>query len=284
MRDVSDVLLAPGGKGTRMSKQLALIGCGNMGTAMLKGIVGSGLVAASDVVVADVAQQSQQRLAAELGCTGTCDNSEAVADAKTVVIAVKPQYLDAAVKAFAADVPQDAMVISIAAGVSLERLEGLLGSDRKIVRVMPNLAAMVGESMSALCPNANVSDEERELARELACAFGKAEFIPEHLMDAVIAVSGSAPAYVCMFIEAMADATVIEGMPRAQAYAMAEQAVLGTAKYLQQTGTHPAVLKDMVCSPAGTTIEAVAELERGGLRATVIDAMLSCAERNRQMA
>ena len=250
-----------------MSKQLALIGCGNMGTAMLKGIVGSGLVAASDVVVADVAQQSQQRLAAELGCTGTCDNSEAVAGAKTVIIAVKPQYLDAAVKAFATDVPQDAMVISIAAGVSLERLEGLLGSDRKIVRVMPNLAAMVGESMSALCPNPNVSDDERELARELVCAFGKAEFIPEHLMDAVIAVSGSAPAYVCMFIEAMA-----------------EQAVLGTAKYLQQTGTHPAVLKDMVCSPAGTTIEAVAELERGGLRATVIDAMLSCAERNRQMA
>ena len=138
--------------------------------------------------------------------------------------------------------------------------------------------------MSALCPNDNVTEAERERVHELFCAFGKAEFIPEHLMDAVVAVSGSAPAYLCLFIEAMADAAVIEGMPRAQAYAMAEQAVLGTAKYLQETGTHPAVLKDMVSSPAGTTIAAVAELERGGLRATVVDAMLACAERNRELA
>ena len=200
-----------------MAKELALIGCGNMGTAMLKGIVGSGLVAASDVVVADVAEASQQKLAGELGCMGTCDNCEAVADAKTVIIAVKPQYLDGVVKAFAPSVDKDAVVVSIAAGVSLERLEGLLGADRKIVRVMPNLAAMVGESMSALCPNANVSDGERQHVHELFCAFGKAEFISEHLMDAVVAVSGSAPAYVCLFIEAMADAAVIEGMPRAQA-------------------------------------------------------------------
>ena len=254
-----------------MAKELALIGCGNMGTAMLKGIVGSGLVAAQDLTVADVSEASQQRLAGELGCQGTCDNSEAVAGAKSVIIAVKPQYLDGVVKAFAPSVDKDAVIISIAAGVSLERLEGLLGADHKIVRVMPNLAAMVTEA-------------ERERVHELFCAFGKAEFIPEHLMDAVVAVSGSAPAYVCLFIEAMADAAVIEGMPRAQAYAMAEQAVLGTAKYLQETGTHPAVLKDMVSSPAGTTIAAVAELERGGLRATVVDAMLACAERNRELA
>lgn len=267
-----------------MAKELALIGCGNMGTAMLKGIVGSGLVAAQDVTVADVSETSQQRLAGELGCQGTCDNSEAVAGAKSIIIAVKPQYLDGVVKAFAPSVDKDAVIISIAAGVSLERLEGLLGADHKIVRVMPNLAAMVGESMSALCQNGNVTEAERERVHELFCAFGKAEFIPEHLMDAVVAVSGSAPAYVCLFIEAMADAAVIEGMPRAQAYAMAEQAVLGTAKYLQETGTHPAVLKDMVSSPAGTTIAAVAELERGGLRATVVDAMLACAERNRELA
>lgn len=267
-----------------MAKELALIGCGNMGTAMLKGIVGSSLVAAQDVTVADVSETSQQRLAGELGCQGTCDNSEAVAGAKSIIIAVKPQYLDGVVKAFAPSVDKDAVIISIAAGVSLERLEGLLGADHKIVRVMPNLAAMVGESMSALCPNGNVTEAERERVHGLFCAFGKAEFIPEHLMDAVVAVSGSAPAYVCLFIEAMADAAVIEGMPRAQAYAMAEQAVLGTAKYLQETGTHPAVLKDMVSSPAGTTIAAVAELERGGLRATVVDAMLACAERNRELA
>ena len=127
-----------------MAKELALIGCGNMGTAMLKGIVGSGLVAAQDVTVADESETSQQRLADELGCQGTCDNSEAVAGAKSIIIAVKPQYLDGVVKAFAPSVDKDAVIISIAAGVSLERLEGLLGADHKIVRVMPNLAAMVG--------------------------------------------------------------------------------------------------------------------------------------------
>ena len=251
-----------------MAKQIALIGSGNMGGAMLRGIVGSGLVEPADVVVSDVNEERQQALATQLGCTGTCDNTEAVSGAQIVILAVSP----------------DAIVVSIAAGVSLARLEGLFGHEAKIVRVMPNLPAMVLQGMSALCPNPNVTTEETARVKELLDAFGKAEVIPERLMDAVVAVSGSAPAYVCMFIEAMADAAVIEGMPRAQAYAFAEQAVRGTAQYLQETGTHPAVLKDMVSSPAGTTIAAVAKLEETGFRSAVIESMLVCAERNRALS
>ncbi|OUP08434.1 pyrroline-5-carboxylate reductase [Collinsella sp. An2] len=266
-----------------MAKEFALIGCGNMGGAIARGIVGAGLIAPEDIVVSDVSQAAQERLAGELGCAGTCDNVEAVRGAKMVLIAVKPQYLDGVVSAFADAVDDEAIVVSIAAGVSIERLEGLLGSSRKIVRVMPNLAATVRAAMSSLSPNANVSEDEVAQVKSIFDALGRAEVVPEHLIDAVIAVSGSSPAYVCVFIEALADAAVAEGMPRAQAYTFAEQAVMGTAKYLLETGTHPAVLKDMVSSPAGTTIEAVAALEAGGLRATVIDAARAAAARNRAM-
>lgn len=266
-----------------MHKELALIGCGNMGSAIVKGIVGAGLIDAGDIVVSDVSEAASARLAGELGCVGTCDNVEAVRDAAMVIIAVKPQYLDDVVRGFADAVVPDALVVSIAAGVTLARLEGLLGSERKIVRVMPNLPAMVLAGMSSLTPNAQVSAEECTRVQELFESFGRAEVVPEHLIDAVIAASGSSPAYVCVFIEALADAAVAEGMPRAQAYTFAEQAVLGTAKYLLETGLHPAVLKDMVSSPAGTTIEAVSALESGGFRAAVIDAARAAAAKNRAM-
>lgn len=266
-----------------MQKKLALIGCGNMGSAIVKGVVSAGLIAPQEIVVSDVSRASQERLASELGCAGTCDNSEAVTGAAMVLIAVKPQYLDEAVAAFAPVLDAGVLVVSIAAGVTMARLEGLVGQHRKIVRVMPNLPAMVLAGMSSLTPNSNVSPEEIAYVKELFESFGRAEVVPEHLIDAVIAASGSSPAYVCVFIEALADAAVAEGMPRAQAYTFAEQAVLGTAKYLLETGVHPAVLKDMVSSPAGTTIEAVAALEAGGMRAAVIDAARAAARRNRGM-
>ena len=177
-----------------MAKELALIGCGNMGSAIAKGVVSSGLVAPEDVVVADVSEASQKRLASELGCMGTCDNVEAVSGAKMVLIAVKPQYLDDAVSAFAHAVDEGAIVVSIAAGVSLERLEGLLGTGRKIVRVMPNLAATVLAAMSSLSPNANVSEDETAQVKRIFDALGRAEVVPEHLIDAVIAASGSSRA------------------------------------------------------------------------------------------
>lgn len=148
---------------------------------------------------------------------------------------------------------------------------------------MPNTPALVGEGITAVCPNANVGEEDLKQVCDILESFGKVEVISEKIMDAVIAVSGSSPAYVFLFIEAMADAAVAEGMPRAQAYQFAAQSVLGSAKMVLETGKHPGELKDMVCSPAGTTIDAVRVLEEGGLRGIVMDAMHACAEKNRNM-
>ena len=231
----------------------------------------------------DAFGRAARALAAELGCAVAQDNRAAAAQAEYIVLCVKPQMMEGVLSELAPALGEGQAVVSIAAGVTLARLEGLLGSDRKIVRVMPNLPAMVLAGMSSLTPNAQVSVEECARVQELFESFGRAEVAPEHLIDAVIAASGSSPAYVCVFIEALADAAVAEGMPRAQAYTFAEQAVLGTAKYLLETGTHPAVLKDMVSSPAGTTIEAVAALEAGGFRAAVIDAARAAAAKNRAM-
>ena len=149
---------------------------------------------------------------------------------------------------------------------------------------MPNTPAMVGEAMSALCPNENVTDDEVCVVKEIFESFGVAEVVSEALIDAVIGISGSSPAYVYMFIEAMADAAVIGGMPRAKAYTFAAQAVLGSAKMVLETGIHPGQLKDMVCSPGGTTIEAVAELERQGMRSAVIEAVKVCMDKSRKMS
>lgn len=154
----------------------------------------------------------------------------------------------------------------------------------KVVRVMPNTPALVGEGMSALCPNDIVTKEELEYIVTIFESFGKAEIVSEKLMDVVTAVSGSAPAYVYMFIEAMADAAVLDGMPRNQAYKFAAQAVYGSAKMVLETGMHPGALKDMVCSPGGTTIEAVATLEEKGLRTAVISAMRNCTKKSIEMS
>ncbi len=160
----------------------------------------------------------------------------------------------------------------------------MFGKRIKIVRVMPNTPALVGEGMAAICPNDLVSKEETEEVISIFESFGKAEIVEEKLMDSVTAVSGSSPAYVYMFIEAMADAAVLEGMPRDKAYKFAAQAVLGSAKMVLETGMHPGALKDMVCSPGGTTIKAVATLEKHGFRNAIIEAMRDCAIKSKEMS
>ncbi|MBF4675588.1 pyrroline-5-carboxylate reductase, partial [Clostridioides difficile] len=176
------------------------------------------------------------------------------------------------------------IIVSIAAGKTIESLESFIGSDKKIVRVMPNTPALVGEGMSALCKNSNVTDEELNMIKALFESFGEAEIVSEYLMDTVTGISGSSPAYVFMFIEAMADAAVLAGMPRQQAYKFASQAVMGSAKMVLETGKHPGELKDMVCSPAGTTIEAVKVLEEEGFRAAVIKSIVACIDKSKDMS
>ena len=172
------------------------------------------------------------------------------------------------------------MIVSIAAGKTIAAIEDSFGKPVKLVRAMPNTPALVGEAMSALCVNQNVTPEELKEVQALFNSFGKSEVISESL----IGVSGSSPAYVYMFIEAMADAAVADGMPRAQAYKFAAQSVYGSAKMVLETGKHPGELKDAVCSPAGTTIEAVAALEAGGFRNTVISAQRACSQKSRDMS
>ena len=173
--------------------------------------------------------------------------------------------------------------MTIAPGKTLEWMEKQFGRPLKIIRTMPNTPALVGEGITAVCCNGNVTEEDWNKAAAMIQSFGKCEVVPEHLMDVVTSVSGSSPAYVFMFIEAMADAAVADGMPRNQAYKFAAQAVLGSAKMVLETGTHPGELKDMVCSPGGTTIEAVRVLEEKGMRSAVFEAMKACTKKAKGM-
>ena len=213
----------------------------------------------------------------------TADNRRAAKESEVLILSVKPQFYAETIAEIRDCIREEQLIITIAPGKTLAWLEEQFQKPVKIVRTMPNTPALVGEGMTAACPNRYVTDEEKDYALELLGAFGRVEIVPERLIDAVVAVSGSSPAYVFMFIEAMADAAVSEGMPRPQAYQFAAQAVYGSAKMVMETGKHPGELKDMVCSPAGTTIEAVRVLEERGFRSAVIEAMKACADISRNL-
>lgn len=262
--------------------KLGFIGAGNMAQAMIGGILAKGIVKKDEIIASAATQKTIDKVSEEFGVNVTLDNTE-VAKADIVFLAVKPVYYQEVIDEIKSVVNENQIIISVAAGKSVEWVENAFGGEKKIVRIMPNTPALVGEAVTAICPNKNVSDEEKKVVSELLSSFGIAQFINENIMDAVIAVSGSSPAYVFMFIEAMADAAVAEGMPITQAYQFAAQSVLGSAKMVLETGKHPGELKDMVCSPAGTTIEAVKVLEEKGFRSSVIEAMSACADKSRNM-
>lgn len=266
-----------------LEKTIGFIGCGNMGSAMIGGITGSGLVPASKVIASAHTSATVEKIKDQFGIRTTLDNQTVAKEADILFLAVKPYLYAEVIKEIKDVVSEDAVIVAIAAGQSIEKIEGCFGHPVKLVRSMPNTPAMVLEAMSALTPNANVTQEELDIIISIFNSFGKCEVVPETLMDAVTGVSGSSPAYVYMFIEAMADAAVWDGMPRAQAYKFAAQSVLGAAKMVLETGKHPGELKDMVCSPAGTTIQAVRVLEERGMRSSVIEAMMKCLDISRNM-
>ncbi|MBP5595411.1 MAG: pyrroline-5-carboxylate reductase [Pseudobutyrivibrio sp.] len=263
--------------------KIGFIGTGNMGSAMMGGMVSSGIVDASNVMASDIFQAALDRISDQLNIATSTNNRDVVDFADILFLAVKPQYLAGAIDGIKDMDFSNKIVVSIAAGQSIEKLTELFGKELKLIRVMPNTPALVGEAMSALSPNELVSEDEADIVLHLFESFGKAEIVPEKLQDAVVGISGSSPAYVYMFIEALADGAVAEGMPRAQAYKFAAQAVLGSAKMVLETGEHPGVLKDAVCSPGGTTIEAVATLEALGFRNAVIEAERVCVEKSREL-
>lgn len=256
----------------KMNKKIGFIGCGNMAKAMITSIIKAELVGSESVFASDGYQPSLDDAKTCLGINTTMDNKEVVKSSDVIFLAVKPNIYDAVMQEIAPLV-DGKLIVSIAPGKTLAYLENGLGKDTKILRTMPNTPAMVGEGVTAICPNNNVTKEDQEVLETIIGTFGTAERIDEKLFDAVVAVSGSSPAYVFMFIEAMADAAVLQGMARDKAYRFAAQAVLGSAKMVLDTNKHPGALKDMVCSPGGTTIEGVAVLEEKGMRSAVIQAM-----------
>ena len=263
--------------------KLGFIGTGNMAGAIMGGVIKSGLFKPEEIIGADLLEAGREKVKTLYGIHVTADNKEAVEKAETIILSVKPQFYESVIAEIKDVVKPEQIVITIAPGKTLAWLEEQFGKPVRIVRTMPNTPALVGEGMTAACPNQYVTEKDKAYALKLLGAFGKVEVVPEHMIDAVVAVSGSSPAYVFMLIEAMADGAVAEGMPRAQAYEFAAQAVYGSAKMVLETKKHPGELKDMVCSPAGTTIEAVRVLEQSGFRSAVIEAEKACAEVSRSL-
>jgi pyrroline-5-carboxylate reductase len=263
--------------------KIGFIGLGNMARAIIGGIIENGGIKPEEIIGSDVSSAACENAQKEFGISTCSENAMVAEQSDVLILAVKPQFLDGALEKVKPALKDNTIILSIVAGKTLEYLENLLGKEHSIVRCMPNTPALVGEACTAYTPNEHVTDSQKAIADKLICCFGKAFCVPERLMDAVVGVSGSAPAYVFMFIEAMADGAVAEGMPRNLAYEFAAQAVYGSAKLMMDTGKHPGELKDMVCSPAGTTIEAVRVLEEGNFRATVMDAVIECAEKSKML-
>ena len=262
---------------------IGFIGLGNMAQAILGGILTKGVASEGDIVGHDPSPAARH-MAAEKYSIATADGNQSVVEqADIVILAVKPQILQSVIVEIAPVVSDDTLFISIAPGKSIEWITKLFGKRVKLIRCMPNTPALVGAGMTGYCVSDTVTDEEKETAIGILDSIGKSEEVSEHLMAAVTSVSGSAPAYVFILIEAMADQAVADGMSRSQAYEFAAQAVMGSAKMVLDTGRHPADLKDMVCSPGGTTIEAVKVLEREGFRASVQDAMEACTLKAEQL-
>ena len=263
--------------------KLGFIGTGNMASAIMGGVIKNHIFDANEIIGSDLFAASRENVKSKFGIQVTESNTEVVKEAEVIVLSVKPQFYSEVIAEIKDYISENQIVITIAPGKTLAWLEEQFGKQVKIVRTMPNTPALVGEGMTAAVANEYMSAEEIEYAKTILASFGKVEMIPERLMNAVVSVSGSSPAYVYMMIEAMADAAVSGGMPRPQAYQFAAQAVLGSAKMVLETGMHPGALKDMVCSPAGTTIEAVRVLEERGFRSSIIEAMKVCEEKAKGM-
>lgn len=263
--------------------KLGFIGAGNMAKAMIGGILSNGILKPEEIIASALHAEGLEKLKESMGIRVTMDNKEVAQNAEILVLAVKPQCYADVIEEIKETVEEHQLIVSIAAGKTLEYLSSLWERPMKIVRTMPNTPAQVGAGITGVCRNELVTDEELARVCDILRGFGEVEVLSENLMDVVVSVSGSSPAYIFMLIEAMADAAVADGMPRAQAYRFAAQAVMGSAKMVLETGKHPAELKDMVCSPAGTTIEAVRVLEEKGFRSSVIEAMKACVRAAREL-
>lgn len=260
--------------------KLGVIGCGKMGTALIQGAIRAGVVAASDVIGCDPYEKSRDAFAQATGAKVTADLAGLAAASEVILLCTKPHDVPAALaEAAKMSADQPRLVISIAAGVTLTALQDAASENFRIIRAMPNTPALIGHGAAAYCLGTRANADDAKIAQTLLGAVGLAVEVPERLMDAITGLSGSGPAYIYVVIDALADGGVRAGIPRADAVRLAAQTVLGAAAMVLETGEHPAVLKDMVTSPGGTTIAGLAALERHGLRSALIEAVGAATQR-----
>ncbi|MEM0962594.1 MAG: pyrroline-5-carboxylate reductase [Bacteroidota bacterium] len=264
---------------------LAVLGAGNIGRALIGGLLRGGDLPSNRITATRRSDVGRAQLAERFeGIRVTDDNAAAVRDATVLIVAVKPQNATGLFAEVRDHIQPGTLVLSTLAGTTTAALADALGADLPVVRAMPNTPALVDEGATAIAPGVHATEDHIVLARGIFLAVGHVvETVPEHLMDAVTGLSGSGPAYVFMVIEALTDAGVRQGLPRSTARRLSMQTVLGAARLAIETGEHPAILRDQVTTPGGTTISAVAELEKHGLRSMFIDTVAAATERSRQL-
>jgi len=265
--------------------KIGFIGTGNMAGAIIGGLLNTKTVKPGDLFVSDASPKALENIQSQFpGIQTSGSNLDILNDLDFLYLSVKPHIYKSVITEIRDSLPEKTVVITIAAGKTRAQVEGIFRRPVKLVRTMPNTPALVGEGMCAICPGDSLSEKEVATVMTLWNAVGRAEIFEERLFDAYTALCGSGPAYVFMFIEALADAAVREGLPRDKSYVMAAQTVLGSAKMVLETGLHPGTLKDQVCSPGGTTIEAVGVLEEKGFRSAVMEAVRSCTQKSIKMS
>ncbi|NLC75986.1 MAG: pyrroline-5-carboxylate reductase [Clostridiales bacterium] len=262
---------------------IGFIGLGNMAKALISGILKNGICTPDEITGSAATAETRQKVASQYGIRTDESNAQVARDSDILVLAVKPQYLAVVLEEIIDAVDEHEIIVSVAAGKTTKWIGEYFSRPVKIIRVMPNTPALVGAGCSAVCRNENVTDEDLTTTLHILQGCGMAEVVSEALMDTVGGVSGSSPAFVFMFIEALADAGVKGGMPRQQAYRFAAQTVMGSAKLMLESGKTPGELKDMVCSPAGTTIEGVEMLEKNAFRGTVMGAVDATVEKSKRL-
>ncbi|MGI6706879.1 MAG: pyrroline-5-carboxylate reductase [Clostridia bacterium] len=264
--------------------RLGLIGSGNMGTAIIEGVISKHILEPNQIYASDVNHIRLKELESAYGIYTLLDNKEIIRQSDIIVLAVKPDRCMTVLDEIRDDLHDRKGLVSIVAGLTTHSLRSRLNDDARILRVMPNTPALVGEGMTVFSKDHNLLDDQIDLLQQIFSALGKVEMVEERLMDVVTALSGSGPAFVYLFIEALADAGVLEGLSRDLSYKLAAQTVLGSAKMVLETGNHPAELKDKVCSPGGTTIEGIYVLEQRGFRAGIMDAVLKSTQKSKMLS
>jgi pyrroline-5-carboxylate reductase len=266
------------------NKIIAIIGTGNMGDALVSGLIGSGSSKPKNIICSDVRKDKLDQIKSRYKVRTTTSNLKAVSEADIVIYAVKPQLMAAVLNETGNKLDMSKLVISIAAGVPLAAMESCIEKDMRLIRVMPNIAAAVKEAATAIAAGAHATKEDVELAMQIFNSIGKCIFLKEnYLMDAITGLSGSGPAYIFLIVDALADAGVKMGLSRQDSLFLAAQTILGSAKLLIETQEHPGQLKDKVTSPGGTAIAGLATLEGGGLRTTLINAVEAATKRSKEL-